>query len=106
MATSHTPGPRTWTRATAKDNTGGRDAATLHERRIIAEVYEHVGYESDSTFDVRPVEANARLISAAPALLACLKMACWHLENQDIPITDGSLDNIRAAIAKATGGNS
>jgi hypothetical protein len=42
------------------------------------------------------------LLKTSPALLACLRMACHHLET-GIPIAPASLDNIRTAIARALG---
>lgn len=57
-------------------------------------------------------EANARLIAAAPAMLAALQLALPHIDNADSPGgCDGSHDgcdhclairSVREAIAKAT----
>lgn len=48
-------------------------------------------------------EANAKLIAAAPDLLAVAKAAaCWFGELGNDDGAQGLLDDLRAAIAKAT----
>jgi hypothetical protein len=49
--------------------------------------------------DRTTVQANARLIAAAPDMLAALKDVATYFENTDAPL--GA--RVRAAIAKATG---
>jgi len=74
--------------------------------RCIAEAFEVV----DAGVKV-PAEANARLMAAAPDLLAALEAALPHLDNSDSPGgCDGTqqgcdhcaaIQTVRAAIAKA-----
>jgi hypothetical protein len=67
-------GARATSKALAPDNTGGFDWAIAKDGKVIAEAFEHVGYASDGiTYDKQPAEANARLIAAAPELLAALE---------------------------------
>ena len=94
MTQQHTPGP--WTGEPAGEAMGIAtfQVATLRDANGVSEV------------TARPVfgEANARLIAAAPELLAALKVIVLtpgilaHLEATD-PM---ALDQARAAIAKAT----
>lgn len=65
---AHTPGPWEARRAVQPDNVGGYDYAIIAPGKVIlAEAFEIVG-----DGDARPVEANARLIAAAPDQLAAL----------------------------------
>lgn len=106
----HTPGP--WC---VEDPMGpellsviARGDRPVYEWRHVAQV--SVQPEPDEADDIpaREAEANARLIAAAPDLLAALKdMLDWAgtPSNQASPswIT-GACQRARAAIAKATGG--
>ena len=69
--TKYTLGPWHARGPSQPDNTGGRDRCVLDDDgKIIAECFEHVGFSDDrKTYAVRPAEANARLIAAAPELL-------------------------------------
>lgn len=69
-----TPGPWVPRRAVKPDNTGGYDWAIIApDKAIVAECFEVVDWaENGVDFDTRPVEANARLIAAAPDLLEAL----------------------------------
>jgi len=58
----------------------------------------HVADLRTGHFDGPSMDANARLIAAAPALFANLRYALWCLENPGIPPTPDALDNMRAAI--------
>ena len=52
-------------------------------------------------------EANARLIAAAPCLLACLEALVGEADLGEVDLDDddrAKLEQARAAIAKATGG--
>ena len=54
-------------------------------------------------------EANARLIAAAPCLLACLEALVGEADLGEVDLDDDDrqlLADARAAIAKATGGQS
>lgn len=53
----------------------------------------------------KAAEANARLIAAAPELLAKLKESLFHLERENDNYMNEFLVQIRAAIAKAEGKN-
>jgi len=81
--TQHTPGP--W-----------RVEATAYRNQP------HIVNE-DGAFVADTDAHNARLIAAAPELLAALE-ACLAVPNKNRP--DYIWDNARAAIAKATGGQS
>jgi hypothetical protein len=94
----HTPGP--WLKRPARipDNVGGYDVGIvgqIGERDyIIAEAFEIV----DKGVKV-PVNANARLIAAAPDLLAALKRLLYAPDNE---LSEAN-DQARAAIDKAEG---
>lgn len=86
----HTPGPWTWG-GQADDN---EYAVHIGKFRLV-----ELRYSGDTTSEA---VANARLISAAPELLAVLK----ELEESagywsEYDITLGIVDRIRAALAKA-----
>jgi len=69
MKTNHTPGPWEW------DRLQSTNAVVVHvEAGEIAEVFDDVTQSPEET------EANARLIAAAPLLLAALATAHRHLE--------------------------
>ena len=90
MTTKHTPGP--WIKAKYKVRTAGGD--------LIA----HTRPTGEGSSDD---EANARLIAAAPEMLAALRKAavvlagaCTHAPELEPHAT---YDSVSAAIAKATG---
>jgi hypothetical protein len=86
------------------DNVGGYDWAIIApEKAIIAECFEVVDWrEKGVSFDVRPVEANARLMSAAPDLLSLAIRAETMLPMlADVPAAVRLMNDLRAAIAKA-----
>ena len=105
----HTPGP--WitveTRGPCAPDQRGDKAIVAEFGQIIAEVFHRVGPD-----DWAPVEANARLIAAAPDLLAAAELVYKYLE-EDPPTDDAPFDAweswrtsitvLRAAIAKARG---
>jgi hypothetical protein len=66
-------------------------------------------HESDADMSVEEVQANARLIAAAPAMLAALKEAEQALEYFFSRFPVGTFGNrrgvVRDAIAKAEGGD-
>lgn len=78
---------------------------------IIADVPEHsIGYraivdaDGDTICNPSPMgEANARLIAAAPDLLAALQSLVAVCENEGFPHLGRILPAARNAIAKATG---
>ena len=91
MTTQHTPGP--WF---ANDSL-----------QLFAETGQHLASLDSSTegFDGGTLYANARLIAAAPDLLAALIELDAHMLNET-PIgtyPSGTFEVVRAAIAKATG---
>ena len=90
---THTPGP--WT-------TDGPEVVSKKPPAIIAEIC----YIGEKVAEVAEREANARLISAAPDLLAALKL-CAAVCSGETMHKNGliaALEAARAAIAKATGG--
>lgn len=117
---AHTPGPwEVWVghaevyAGPAKENT---ERSIRGHRRVVAEASEHDDDESDGDGVDYEREANARLISAAPDLLAALeeqvaefdKRLREYVENDDPGIAEiamahhgARMDRARAAIAKA-----
>jgi hypothetical protein len=95
-----TPGPWEARRAVKPDNVGGYDYAIIAPgRAFIAEVFEVV-----AEGDVRPVEANARLIAAAPDLLAALRLCVQRIERPNLsPDANVVLERAHDALAKARG---
>lgn len=100
--TNHTPGPWTY----RKNANSGYVGAYIGRKRL--------GYEIDSTVctmnkQTGNVEANARLIAAAPELLEALKLAVEHYvgagrNSSNVNGAAGTAaDIIHAAIAKAEG---
>ena len=93
---THTPGP--WTAvANRPDEDGGKlDRVRSADGHLVAGIpaYEHDQAEED---------ANARLIAAAPELLAALEglLAQYRLTRPQIFGTDGHEQTALAAIAKA-----
>lgn len=112
-----TPGPWVPRRAVKPDNTGGYDWAIIApDKAIVAECFEVVDWaENGVDFDTRPVEANARLIAAAPDLLEALRITAEELDyfvgfaraqcefEGDADAGLSAVQSARAAIAKATG---
>ena len=94
---AHTPAP--WTVQQLETNHNGYDWPTFAIRSAntnccLAVVGDVDRYHADQN------EANARLIAAAPELLAAL-IACQTIINREVP--DGHIAaSMRAAIAKAT----
>ena len=98
----HTPGP--W-KIKGPDRVEG-DYAILADGFIIAQAYKQT---DDDRFE--PVDANARLIAAAPELLKeCEKSleAFLHIQQYIEPsmIDEDGIKQLKAAIAKAKGGGS
>lgn len=97
--TKHTPGP--W------ENSHGTIMAAAGK---VAEAG-NPGYDGFAAESEGEAIANARLIAAAPDLLAALRVAIGYVESQEIteyrtrgtirPGTKRDADNIRAAIARA-----
>jgi hypothetical protein len=82
----HTPGP--WTAILDRDRDDGSEDTW------------YVLTEKEAAIAVGLYGPDARLIAAAPDLLAALKVALYHLDN---PKTGYVADVLRAAIAKAEG---
>jgi hypothetical protein len=98
MQTKHTPGP--W-------HIGVR---TFHAGRdVYGPKGEPVAVADDAITATPEAEANARLIAAAPCLLACLEALVGEADLGEVDLDDddrAKLEPARAAIAKATGGQS
>lgn len=97
--TKHTPGP--W-RIEIDDSPDAEWSRRYPN--IIADEYEVVGTEG-MYGDLETDMANARLIAAAPELLAALDMMERHFSRYDDTHNNLVLEQARAAIAKATGKN-
>lgn len=95
----HTPGPW-WLQA---DGVGWYVECTPERGHSVAYVRAEVEEDDPDTPDAEK-EANARLIAAAPDLLAVLQeleKSSRYWSEYDVPL--GIVDRISAAIAKATG---
>lgn len=96
----HTPGP--WKFVPSDDTPGHREPAVVYIKNKRFE------FSGGIAFDAHETEANARLISASPDLLAACKVADQfldHLANswEVCRHTQAMIDQIKAAIAKAEG---
>lgn len=95
MQTKHTPGP--WVYRHSFDSSARRDIWTATDatghRELVATIPDADGDH---------INANARLIAAAPELLAALQDVADYWAGGDIPADIYA--GMRAAIAKATGG--
>lgn len=73
----HTKGPWAINRAKQPDNVGGTDYAIVvvidGRPRVLAEAFQRVGEKAGGGYIDAPAEANARLIAAAPTLVAALE---------------------------------
>lgn len=104
MSITHTPGP--WTRYVSTLDAGKipLPIQLTTPARSICTLYADTGKANEW----ETAEANARLIAAAPDLLAALKAAeyslAWHIEERGngVAMDAKHLADIRAAIAKAT----
>ncbi len=103
----HSPGPwEYYERLSASENHKGWSIAAIKangRRVIVGEVYPQ--YEEEGGPPGKNAEDNARLIAAAPELLAACKEAFEHLMDdlQDYGTEDARpiVEQLRAAIAKA-----
>ena len=111
MAIEHTPGP--WVIDSDGDGKANAIVTSTHLASLDDDICEVYGGNMDGA-DIR--QANARLIAAAPDLLAALRKADALLKNaSDTGLLDllagymhpdeinGACDAVIAAIAKATG---
>lgn len=94
MKTKHTPGP--WT--IHGDLTNPRNAYTI--RDLSGDTLAAVRLECVHS---KIADANARLIAAAPDLLAVLESVLWRWDRDDERDNPELGAEIRAAIAKAKG---
>lgn len=99
MSAQHTPGP--WTTRLAKDASG--DVGILARACCVAECFSDIRRVNEQAYAER--DANARLIAAAPDLLAAAKHAekILAMVNPNEGYPGGPLQQLRAAIAKAEG---
>ena len=95
----HTPGP--WEFGPSHSSTGLAGQLVVRP----AGEFPHGEWVADvgSMYDDHR-EANARLIAAAPDLLAALQKVVNHADAGTAAILDRLVEEARAAIAKATGG--
>ena len=102
---AHTPGP--WAVTTVGSCHGIHPAASDNERDDICRVAPHNYHPNGWQAAKGEAEANARLIAAAPDLLAALRALVGEADLGEIDHDDETrrlLDAARAAIAKAIGG--
>lgn len=92
---THTPGP--WRKPLAKEDYAGA-CVVRDDGYIVADCNVFGG---DGAPSAQECEANARLIRAAPDLLAACKSALERIDGMNEAM--GVVDELRAAIAKATG---
>lgn len=92
MNTQHTPGP--WNYSGPCEITGRY--SIFHNGPL--------AYCADTTAKPGDGEANARLIAAAPDLLAALQNVAACFDANDPDSMANAMADARAAIAKATGG--
>lgn len=97
-AAAYTPGP--WRARKYPTISGGFTFEIQAGRTIL------VGCTSSSSHIASVDEANARLMAAAPDLLAALRVIANCVADEQGGVTLGSYEQeiVRAAIAKATGG--
>ena len=96
MTTQHTPGP--W--EAVEGNAHHGPFVTDIGDRTICDLYTLDGADRPAVFRPEEAEANARLIAAAPDLLAALEELCLA-PNKHRP--EEYWEDARAAIAKAKG---
>lgn len=105
----HTRGP--WTMETMRPNTLGPAWINSKDRRLIADCGQIVSLTNHGfcgRVEVEEIEANARLIAAAPDLFSIVKRfialpsAAWHPERHAADEAE-LMNDARAAIAKAEG---
>jgi hypothetical protein len=102
---AHTPGP--WGYTTVGSCHGIHPAASENERDDICRITPHNFHPDGWVAAKSEAVANARLIAAAPALLAALQALVGEADLGEIDYEDDTrelLDAARAAIAKATEG--
>jgi len=102
---AHTPGP--WTVGGQSDNPGEAEEIAAADR-VIAWTADSYDYDDDEGHITQEDRANARLIAAAPELLAALRSAVTILSGWECThkADDGDTETVRlckAAIAKAEG---
>lgn len=100
MQTKHTPGPwHTFRQGTKHFVSQAADEEFRFAHAVVFETH----YHPDNIVAARnEAESNARLIAAAPDLLAALQDVAEYWAGGDIPADIYA--GMRAAIAKATGG--
>ena len=99
MKTEHTPGPWSYYAGEAQPNPYWRNYRLYVGERLVAEI--------GCTNAVGDGDANARLIAAAPELLAALTALVGHADLGEVdlePEEQAALASARAAIEKATKG--
>ena len=98
MMTKHTPGP--WNAAPFSSVVGCPIMAQPDPKKnsILVAVTQSAVAEDSAGFRAE-VEANARLITAAPDLLVAVKSALGHVEGKGPP----DWDFLRAAVKRAEG---
>lgn len=107
MTTKHTPGP--WVQHPGAPKNAAVIARELpnHRRTVVGVIPSHLEFGNAAVTDWAEQEANARLIAAAPEMLAALERVLQAMTR--VELSDSSLQEwraakaaVRAAIAKAS----
>jgi hypothetical protein len=101
MSAKHTPGP--WRLGDVADDSGRivKLCPVDQENQSILTVVDHEGVKFAAVY----IDADARLIAAAPELLLALEMLLdWHISETPEDEEFSAVRGARAAIAKAKGG--
>ena len=96
---NHTPGPWKQHGCTVYQNDNWKDGTNLGGR-LVARCYAHTVPDTDPEDTIAEDAANARLIAAAPELLAALREIMAHEARY---VGSLSYSTAKAAIAKAQG---
>ena len=101
----HTPGP--WAQHTPRSP---KETALIvrelpnHKRTVVAVIPDHREFGTASVTNYHEMDANARLVAAAPELLVALDAMTYYFQQYE---NDGTAKRLfqtaRAAIEKATG---
>jgi hypothetical protein len=102
MSTKHTPGP--WTVSDEKDDDGFTVTVLYGQRQWVHAIGQPWVHEKIATLECEGTAPDARLIAAAPDLLAALeRLYAWVDNNVAYGLPDKERAGIDATLAKAKG---